>query len=265
MMAPVFPWLLALLAAILAVVSYLDDRRGLPAGLRISVHLVVAAVLGYDVGANADWGTIFMIAIVTTWSINLYNFMDGADGLAGGMAIFGFTCFAIAAGLSGNVGFAAINLSIAGAAAGFLFFNFPPARIFLGDAGSIPLGFLAAALGWSGLQSHIWPWWFPLLVFSPFVVDATVTLCRRAMAGQTLWKPHREHYYQRLVRMGWSHFDAAVAGYVLMAATGSTALLVLHADRHLQWAAIAIWIVLYAACMISIDRRWNKNQGLEIQ
>jgi hypothetical protein len=96
----------------------------------------------------------------------------------------------------------------------FLLLNFSPARVFMGDAGSVPLGFLAGGIGIAGWRTVSWPAWFPLLVFSPFVVDASVTLARRMfMRRERFWHPHREHYYQRLVRMGWSHRRLALTEY----------------------------------------------------
>jgi UDP-N-acetylmuramyl pentapeptide phosphotransferase/UDP-N-acetylglucosamine-1-phosphate transferase len=94
---------------------------------------------------------------------------------------------------------------VAAAAAGFLCFNFHPARIFMGDVGSVPLGFTAGALGLVGWRSGAWPLWFPLLVFAPFILDATVTLLRRALRGEKVWQAHRSHYYQRMVQMGLGH------------------------------------------------------------
>ena len=94
-------------------------------------------------------------------------------------------------------------------APGFLVFNFPPARVFLGDAGSVPLGFLAGALGAQGALSGAWPMWFPVLVFSPFIVDATVTIARRVARGERIWIAHRDHYYQRLVLSGWTRAAAS--------------------------------------------------------
>jgi UDP-N-acetylmuramyl pentapeptide phosphotransferase/UDP-N-acetylglucosamine-1-phosphate transferase len=191
---------------------------------------------------------------------NLYNFMDGADGLAGGMALFGFGFLGIAAWLKGDTGFAWINISIAAAASAFLLFNFHPARIFLGDAGSVPLGFLAAAFGLMGWQREIWPWWFPLLVFSPFIVDASVTLTRRAVAGIAIWRAHRDHYYQRLVQLGWGHRRTALAEYALMAGCGVAALLALHWPPLAQMGLLAAATMIYALLIAAITRAWHRTQ-----
>ena len=162
-----------------------------------------------------------VLALATMWVTNLYNFMDGSDGLAGGMALFGFGAYALAAWLAGDAVFVVVAASIAAAAAAFLVFNFPPAKVFMGDAGSIPLGFLAAALGILGWRAGHWPLWFPVLVFSPFIIDASVTLARRLLRGERVWRAHRSHYYQRLVQLGWGHRNTALAEYALMAGCGA--------------------------------------------
>jgi UDP-N-acetylmuramyl pentapeptide phosphotransferase/UDP-N-acetylglucosamine-1-phosphate transferase len=164
------------------------------------------------------------------WMINLYNFMDGMDGFAGGMAVIGFTTLAWLG--RADAGFAAVNLTIAAASAGFLAYNFPPARLFLGDTGSTALGFLAAACSLWGSAAGLFPFWAALWVFSPFIVDATVTLLRRLMRGERVWEAHRSHYYQRLVLLGWGHRRTVLAEYVLMLACAGSAMLAVHLPTH---------------------------------
>ena len=174
LMFKLLAWWVVVPAIILFMVSLLDDVHGLPVRRRLLAHIVAAAIL--VIGSGVLWqGTLLGLrrAAVSVWMTNLYNFMDGSDGLAGGMALFGFTFYGIAALMHGNDTLAMMNFSIGAAALGFLYFNFHPAKVFMGDAGSIPLGFLAAAMGVWGWQEGDWPVWFPMLVFSPFVVDAT--------------------------------------------------------------------------------------------
>jgi UDP-N-acetylmuramyl pentapeptide phosphotransferase/UDP-N-acetylglucosamine-1-phosphate transferase len=184
--------------------------------------------------------------------------MDGANGLAGGMAVFGFAAYALAASLGGQYDLALWSACIAAAAVGFLAFNFDPARIFMGDVGSVPLGFLAAVIGLQGWWSGAWPAWFPLLVFSVFIVDATVTLLRRGLRGERVWLAHREHYYQRLIRSGWSHRRLALTAYLLMFAAAGSACLLLAAPRVVQTIVLAVWGAVYALLMRAID---NSAQG----
>lgn len=244
------------LAVALAALSLIDDWRHLPAAARLAGHLAAAsAFCAFTVEAGPLVQIVLIIAV--GWMTNLYNFMDGSDGLAGGMAAIGFGTYAIAASIAGDTGLAAICACIVAASLAFLRFNFHPAKIFMGDVGSIPLGFLAAALGVLGAQRGDWPWWFAPVVFAPFVADASVTLLRRVMRGEKVWQAHRSHYYQRLVLMGWGHRRTAFAEYLLMASTGAVALLAARAPMSIQTAAIAALACLYAALAVTVDRRWS--------
>jgi UDP-N-acetylmuramyl pentapeptide phosphotransferase/UDP-N-acetylglucosamine-1-phosphate transferase len=196
-----------------------------------------------------------MLAVV--WMTNLYNFMDGSDGLAGGMAAIGFGALALAAMLGDAAGLAALCAAIAAAALAFLRFNFPPARVFMGDAGSIPLGFMAATLGIVGAMQDVWPWLFPLLVFSPFIVDASVTLIRRGLRGEKVWRAHRSHYYQRVVLLGATHRQLALAAYALMLAAAALAFALLLFRLYTAWLLI-LSAAIYLLIFLAIDWRWHR-------
>ncbi|TWG86420.1 UDP-N-acetylmuramyl pentapeptide phosphotransferase/UDP-N-acetylglucosamine-1-phosphate transferase [Cupriavidus gilardii J11] len=254
----------ALLAPILGLVfiSFLDDRFNLKARWRFLAHALAAGWLLFAViPMPAAWLTVFAF-LCLVWSTNLYNFMDGSDGLAGGMAMFGFGAYGVAAWLGNDPAFATFAFTIAAAAVAFLCFNFHPARVFMGDSGSIPLGLLAGALGILGVQRDLWPLWFPLLVFAPFGVDATVTLARRVLRGEKPWQAHREHYYQRLVRMGWGHRRTALAEYALMAALAATGLACLRASASMQAVLVAAWVAVFIVIGLVIDAAWRRH-GLE--
>jgi UDP-GlcNAc:undecaprenyl-phosphate GlcNAc-1-phosphate transferase len=258
------PWAFWIAVALLIAVSFLDDylAQGLSAALRFGAHLIAAALLVFALPGLSNHPLQAIAAVLAiSWMCNLYNFMDGSDGLAGGMALFGFLSYTAAAWFADNAQFALLNLSVAAAAGGFLMHNFHPARIFLGDAGSVPLGFLAAAFGLLGWLQSIWAWWFPMLVFSPFIVDASVTLARRACAGIPIWHAHRDHYYQRLVRLGWGHRRTALAEYVLMLACGVCALAALTWQPMAQVALLVTATVVYAALIFRITRAWRKAQS----
>lgn len=247
------------LAAGLMLVSMLDDWSGLPAAVRLVAHLVAAASFAALALPQASWPLFAALTLTVAWVTNLYNFMDGADGLAAGMAVIGFSAYAAAAWMAGSVSFGMINLCVAAASGAFLLINFPPARMFMGDAGSIPLGFLAAALGIVGWRDGAWPAWFPLAVFAPFVVDASVTLARRAWRGEKLWLAHREHYYQRLVRMGWGHRQTALAEYAFMLLCAGGALAVCRQAPGPQYAALSAIAFLCGLLMWRVDRAWRRH------
>ena len=151
------------------------------------------------------WFGNVVAAVAVVWMINLYNFMDGADGLAASEATF----VAIAAGFAllwrGELGLALIALAIGGASGGFFVRNRAPAKIFLGDIGSGLLGFLFAGLALVSDKSGGLPFLAWLILLGVFVMDATITLIRRIFRGERWYVAHRSHAYQRLVQSGWSH------------------------------------------------------------
>lgn len=248
---------LALLVLSLAGVSLADDFFSVSAGLRLCAHLLAATLLVFAVASPPALPMGVLLVFCVVWMINLFNFMDGADGLAGGMALWGFTFLAFAGFAANANALALLSLSLAAAALAFLTFNFHPARVFLGDVGSVPLGFLAAAIGIEGVQNGIWPLWLMPLVFAPFIVDATMTLLRRVVARERFWEAHRSHYYQRLVRMGWGHRRTALAYYCAMAVCGVAALLAWRQPVFRQ-TALACVSGLFVAAMVWIDRRWAR-------
>ena len=248
-------------ATLLAVVSLRDDWKSLPIEVRLPAHAAAAAVAVLVVaspgsghpGVGAVEATLAVLALV--WMTNLFNFMDGSDGLAGGMAAIGFATFAIAAFTAGEMPLALACAALAAANVGFLAHNFPPARVFLGDAGSVPLGFLAGALGLLGMLAGAWPPWFPVLVFSAFIADASATLAKRIARGERFWRAHRSHYYQRMVLAGWTRRRLALAAYELMLAAAASALLARGSGERIQFGIILVWAVAYALAFIAIDRR----------
>lgn len=252
-------------ALIVAGVSILDDRYGLSQGLRLLVQLGAALLLirgGFviqgDILPGISLATGLLPAVVTVlatlWLTNLYNFMDGMDGLAGGMAVIGVGTLAALGWLHGDALYAGAALTVAAAAAGFLWFNFPQARIFMGDSGSTTLGFLVAAFAVWGSRRGIAPVWMTLVVFSPFVVDATVTLIRRALRGEPVWQAHRSHYYQRLVQLGWSHRRTVLVEYVVMLICAGAALSLVDSEVYTQWTMLAVLAFGYFCAALAVHR-----------
>ena len=247
---------------LLVAISFADDVFGLPVWIRLLMHCAVALWFPVTMLSDAHgWMTVALAAVAITWVLNLYNFMDGSDGLAGGMTLFGFCSYGMAAWLAGNETFAIINFCVAAAAAAFLVFNFHPARIFMGDAGAIPLGFLAAILGMMGWKNGVWPLWLPLLVFFPFIADASVTLARRGLRGEKVWQAHREHYYQRMVQSGFGHRNTALLGYLLMLAAGASAIWAMRQHIAVQLGIGIAWCAIYLVMMRVFDRYWERHSG----
>jgi UDP-GlcNAc:undecaprenyl-phosphate/decaprenyl-phosphate GlcNAc-1-phosphate transferase len=254
------PWVTLACALGLAIVSFVDDRNGLPASVRFLAQGIAAVLwLAWALPHSPLWLLVALFLSIV-WVTNLYNFMDGMDGLAGGMAAFGFGAYAVAWWADGLPQPALFSASIAAAALAFLRFNFHPARMFMGDVGSVPLGFLAAVIGIEGWRDGVWPIWFPVAVFSPFIFDATVTLLRRATRGERVWEAHRSHYYQRLVQLGWGHRNTALAEYVLMAACALVALAAHRAPLSVQVAVCGAGALGYAALALVVDGAWRRHR-----
>ena len=258
--APEFGMTLGLAAA-LAAVSFLDDIFDLRTALRLLLHLAAASAVVMFELRFPGWILFTVFALSVAWYTSLYNFMDGSDGLAGGMALIGFGAYATAAALSGVHALAELCVVVAAASGAFLTRNFHPASIFMGDVGSVPLGFLAGALGLIGWNDGVWPIWFPILVFAPFVCDATLTLIKRLLRGERVWQPHRDHYYQRLVRMGFGHRGTAAIEYTAMLACAVTALFARGASISAQVAAIVAAALALVAIAAWVDIRWARFES----
>ena len=251
-------WLPLAVAVALGAVSFLDDLRGMPAFARLVAHLAASGVVAWYVLSPMHPLELALIVLGIAWITNLYNFMDGSDGLAGGMALSGFGAYAFAAWQAGDAPLAVASVAIASSAAAFLVHNFNPARIFLGDVGAIPLGFLAGALGIVGWRDDVWPLWFPLLAFAPFIGDATVTLLRRLLRAERVWQAHRDHYYQRLVRMGLGHRGTAYIAYAAMLLCAAAALVGRNQPPMVQASIFLGVTLLLAAFAVWVDLRWAR-------
>lgn len=247
------PWLWPVPA--LAAISLLDDFVTLPAAPRFAVQIGVASAFAWSQAETGVWLAPLVIALV--WMTNLYNFMDGSDGLAGGMALAGFGGYALLALLAGDVQVAAVCLVVCGAALAFLLRNLHPASVFMGDAGSIPLGFLAAGVGLIGVERGLWSVWVPLMMFLVFIADASVTLTRRLLRGERIWQAHHSHYYQRLVRMGLGHARTAKLYFAAMIGCAASAAMVEILAP--EWGPVLVfaWCTLLALMGRRIDRRWR--------
>ena len=243
--------------SLVAAVSFLDDRKEVRARYRLAAHLLSALLLVTGGMAWArlelphlawtmpNWLSLALTLLFVVWMINLYNFMDGMDGLAAGMAVFGFGALAVIGWREQAGVYAFANAVVAASAAGFLLGNFPPARIFLGDLGSATLGFAAAASALVGAKEGLFPLWVAWLAFSPFIVDATSTLLRRVSRGERVWEAHRSHHYQRLVLSGWSHRKTLLWSYLLMAACAATSVAAVGMTGQDQALLLAAWTIIY--------------------
>ncbi|CUS35146.1 Undecaprenyl-phosphate N-acetylglucosaminyl 1-phosphate transferase [Candidatus Nitrospira nitrosa] len=240
------------------VVSFIDDCIGLPATLRLSVQVAAACIVIAGVGLTVSaipipggptiqlgLAAVPVSALLLVWMANLYNFMDGMDGFAGGMTFWGFGFLAYLGWQAQFPVMLIISTFVAMGALGFLMHNFPPARIFMGDAGSITVGFLAGTLMILGVRDRLFEIWVPIMIFSPFIVDATVTLVKRVLHGKRVWEAHREHYYQRVVLSGWSHRRTVLAEYGVMILCGGLAVSYHHSTDNVRVIILGVWAGMF--------------------
>jgi UDP-N-acetylmuramyl pentapeptide phosphotransferase/UDP-N-acetylglucosamine-1-phosphate transferase len=272
-------WILAMLLLVVIVSHYDDWKRTSPA-LRFAAHGIAAAgvVLGAKLTINViivphlpaltlGWLAIPLAILCLVWMTNLYNFMDGMDGFAGGMTVIGFGMLGYLAWAGGDAFIAELSLLTVAATGGFLIYNRPPAKIFMGDVGSTLLGFLAGTLSILAVHRGHFDFWVPLLIFSPFIVDATTTLLRRLLHGEKIWQAHRQHYYQRLVLLGWSHRKTVLVEYCLMLACGLSALLYTRVGATDRLALLIAWLLIYLAlgfCVRAAERRRRTEESFSV-
>lgn len=252
-------------AAVLALVSFADDILTLGAAPRLAAQLlaVALALLSLDglgpvfQGLLPLWLDRLLAGLAWLWFINLYNFMDGIDGITGVETVGLGVGLALVFLLAGAVPTAGLALLTAAAAAGFLVWNWQPARIFLGDVGAVPLGFL---LGWLLLLAAARGQWLAALVLPAYYwSDATITLVRRLLRGERVWRAHREHFYQRATQRGRSH--AEVARRVAMTNAGLVAVCLFGLFGP-AWIAIAAAAVLVGLLLLWMVRgRRPGSQG----
>ena len=207
---------------VIAVTGYLDDHQALPASIRICVHLIAATLAVVLVGGISQttlqhlglhgfWLGSLLGLVALSWFTNLFNFMDGIDGIAGSEAIFVAGAGALFNWrFGGDSGLTLAMLALAAATLGFLVWNWPPARIFMGDVGSGFLGFTLAALGLAASRHGAVPLEVWAILSGVFFVDATVTLLRRMVRGDRWFEAHRLHAYQILARRWQAHLPVTV-------------------------------------------------------
>jgi Fuc2NAc and GlcNAc transferase len=206
----------------MALVGFLDDRRHLRASVRFCVHLaaaiwVVTLLGGVSETALDNWGLHglwtgrLFVVLTLVWTTNLFNFMDGLDGIAGGEAVFVSGAGAWLNWHEGGApGLTAAMTCLAATCLGFLRWNWPPARIFMGDVGSGFLGFSLAVLGLAASQKGMLPIEIWAILGGVFLVDATVTLVRRLARGDRWFEAHRTHAYQNLARRWKAHLPVTI-------------------------------------------------------
>jgi len=193
---------------VLAMTGWFDDKRHVSSLLRLLIQLAVSLwLLGFICLQNSVSSILMCAGIMGAmiWLMNLYNFMDGSDGMAGFQGVFAGLVMAVLFILGGELAMAMLSVAVAAVCAGFLPLNFPKAQIFMGDVASVPLGFIFASMAVYGLYSGVISATLSVLIMSVFIIDASLTLIARVFAGERWYTAHNQHVYQRLIAHGWSH------------------------------------------------------------
>ena len=240
---------------LVAAIGWLDDKNSVPPGLRLAVHFLAAVWALYwldgfdqmDIGfttVHLGWAGSVIAAFAIVWLINLYNFMDGIDGIAGIEAVSA----ALGAGLLlfwiGSQGLAWVCMILALAVGGFLIWNWPPARIFMGDVGSGFLGYVFAVLALISEKNASFPLIVWLLLLGVFITDATITLFKRLGRGEKLSQAHRTHVYQLAVQAGYSHKRVTLMVLFINIMLGIAAAAAILYRGYLLWIVVGAFIFL---------------------
>lgn len=206
---------------LIAVIGFIDDHGHVAARWRLLGHFAAAAwalvwmgglpeIEVFGATIDLGWAGYMVSAIFLVWMLNLYNFMDGIDGIASVETICVCVGLALLYWISGFEGMIWLPLCLACATAGFLFWNFPPARIFMGDAGSGFLGMVLGIFAISGASTSPSLFWATLILLGVFIVDATFTLIRRCLRGDKIYEAHRSHGYQFAARYFGKHLPVTL-------------------------------------------------------
>ncbi|MBI4143018.1 glycosyl transferase family 4 [Candidatus Uhrbacteria bacterium] len=254
--------------ALVAIVGWIDDRRALPPLVRLLAHAVAAAwalwwiggldhlSVGFATLPLGMWGSALAFLAIIAFS-NLYNFMDGIDGLIGAEAVLAGSVLALLAFFSGAPVIAAALGILAAAAFGFLFWNWHPARIFMGDVGSVLLGFCFAVLAVASEQSRALPALFWVILFAVVLVDAGFTTIRRMAAGERWYEAHRTFTYQRAVERGHRHSTVVLGMLVLD--------VVLAALAFIAWRRPAILLPATIVAVLLVTVMWASYQFRRVE
>ena len=243
---------------VLAITGWWDDHASLGVGFRFFIQLAVSFYLLWC-ATNAGWmqGVIPMImsGLFVIWMTNLYNFMDGSNGMAGLQGVFAASVLAVLFHLSGDDPFALFSLLLAACCAGFLPWNLGRARVFMGDVGSLALGFLFAAFMLYGTGTGAFDYPVALIVMLLFLTDATLTLLLRVIRGERWYNAHRQHLYQRLIANGWTHARVAIVYQAINLTLVLPGIVIAVNFPALAWAtALALTLVFVLGWYFSISR-----------
>ena len=243
---------------LLTMVGWRDDKYPVPSLLRLFIQLAVSMwLIGFGWVEFSLKDIVYLAGVILsmTWLMNVYNFMDGSNGMAGFQGVFAGVMMAVLFQLGGEFTMALIALSVAAACAGFLPLNFPNARVFMGDVSSVPLGFIFASLTVYGVQTGSLSLTVSILIMSVFLVDATLTLLSRVFRGERWYTAHARHVYQRLIARGWSHFRVLVVYQAINVFLVLPALVLAIIFPQYAITTVGLTLFLLGTCWLVVNRR----------
>ena len=252
-------------AVVIAIMGWWDDHASLSARFRFFIQLAVSSCLLWC-AADAGWvrGVIPMImsGLFLIWMTNLYNFMDGSNGMAGLQGVFSATVLAVLFHQSADVHFSLLSLLLAACCAGFLPWNLGHAKVFMGDVGSLALGFLFAAFLLYGTGTGAFALPVALMVMLLFLTDATLTLLFRVIRGERWYTAHRQHLYQRLIENGWTHGRVAMLYQLINLAVVLPGIVFAVYFPALAWAAaLALTLIIVLGWYLMTSRPGAPTQA----
>jgi UDP-GlcNAc:undecaprenyl-phosphate GlcNAc-1-phosphate transferase len=252
-------------AAMIAAVGLVDDLRGLDAKLKLAAQIVAAAIVIASGVVLEEvrlplLGTVSLgpaaIPLTMLWVtaiVNFYNFIDGLDGLAAGVGMIAAVFLVLLGFAVGDPALGIAYAAMAGVLFGFLRYNFPPARIFMGDCGSTFIGFLLAVLAIAGSRQGI-PAFVTILLMGGVLADAALTLARRTIQRKRIFTAHRTHYYQRLTDLGLSHKQVTLLEYFIAALLGGSAFLLVSGENEFITGLAVIWTGFFLWAVFKIRK-----------
>jgi len=253
---------------LLAMVGWLDDKQSVSSLLRLSIQLAVTVwLIGFGRVVFPLTDTVLLAAFILAmvWLMNVYNFMDGSNGMAGFQGVFAGVTMAVFFQAGGAYPMALIALAVAAACLGFLPLNFPVARVFMGDVSSVPLGFIFAALAVYGMQTGSLSFSVSILIMSIFLVDATLTLLSRAIRGERWYTAHAQHVYQRLIAQGWSHHRVLVVYQAINLVLVLPAVVLAKKYPQYAMATAGFTLILLAICWHIANRRLGMTADVQVK
>lgn len=246
----------------IALVGLVDDRFGVPAELRFTIHIGSVIVFLWMIGGMPATGIEWLdtrpllanclAALAITWSVNFFNFMDGIDGIAGAQALFVAGSLSVMGALDGVLIVMLAGGSVAASTTGFLIWNWPPARIFMGDAGSGFLGFMLAAISVLAIPAAEGNLAAVLILPALFLADSTVTLIRRALRGEPVHHAHRLHAYQHLARRWNSHACVTLASIAVNLLMIAPLAWISRRTPHLGFWLLGVVLIVLGAVAIRV-------------